>query len=240
MKDSLFALKKMHKTYTLIACFFSLGSFAQLENFYVFGGIGTAYYQGDLNARAFPSSKVMNFSFKGGFGYHLNEKVGVLAHYSKSSLNASDLHTKNNAVKVARGISFKSPLTEFGLNFKIRNVLSTEKQYINYILLGANYFDFYPSNEISEFAYNPSVLETGYETSGINVPLGVGIGIWLIENLRVVWESSVHFTFTDYIDGVSHNGNPRYKDAFIDSHVMFLYSFSEPVAQKDRYQKKYR
>lgn len=230
----------MNKKITFFACLFSLGSFAQLENFYVFGGIGTAYYQGDLNARLLPSAKVVNFSLKGGAGYHFNDKFGVSAHYAKSSLDASDLDVKNNAVKVARGISFKSPLTEIGLNFKIRNVLSIDDQYINYILLGANYFEFSPSNEISEFAYNPSPLETGYETSGINAPLGFGFGMWMMENLRVVWETSVHLTFTDYLDGVSKNGNPAYKDVFIDSHVMFLYSFSERLAQKDRYQKKYR
>jgi len=230
----------MNKTYTFFACLFSLGSFAQLENFYVFGGIGSAYYQGDLNSRVFPSTKVLNFSFKGGVGYHFNDNFGVLAHYANSSLNASDLDVKNNAVTVARGLSFKSPLTEIGLNFKIRNILSLDNQYINYILLGANYFEFNPSTEISWDAYNPSPLENGYKTSGVNVPLGIGFGMWLMGNLRVVWEAAVHLTYTDYIDGVSQNGNPFYKDAFIDSHVMFLYSFNEPLAQKDRYQKKYR
>jgi hypothetical protein len=230
----------MNKTYTFLACLFTLGSFAQLENFYVFGGIGSAYYQGDLNSRILPSSKVLNFSLKGGAGYHFSPKFGVLAHYAKSSLSASDLDAKNNAVKVARGISFNSPLTEVGLNFKIRNVLNMDNQYINYILLGANYFEFNPSNEISEFAYNPSDLEFVYKTSGINVPVGFGFGTWLTENLRVVWEASAHLTFTDYIDGVSQNGNPEYNDVFIDSHIMLLYSFSEPLAQKDRYQKKYK
>ncbi|MAW64852.1 MAG: hypothetical protein CMD18_01515 [Flavobacteriales bacterium] len=231
----------MNKIYTFFACLFSLGSFAQLENFYVFGGLGSAYYQGDLNSKVFPSAKVLNFSLKGGVGYHLNEKFGVLAHFAKSSLNASDLDVKNNAVKVARGISFKSPLTEIGLNFKIRSVLSLDEKYINYILLGANYFEFNPTLlQEADPAYIPSPLENGYQTSGVNVPLGFGFGMWLKGNLRIVWETAVHLTYTDYIDGVSQNGNPVYKDAFVDSHVMLLYSFTEPLAQKDKYQKKYK
>jgi hypothetical protein len=231
----------MNKTYTFLACLFSLGSFAQLESLYVFGGIGSAYYQGDLNSRILPSPKVLNFSLKGGVGYHFSPKFGVLAHYAKSSLSASDLDAKNNAVKVARGISFNSPLTEVGLNFKIRSVLSLDEKYINYILLGANYFEFNPTLlQEADPSYIPSPLENGYQTSGVNVPLGIGFGMWLKGNLRVVWEAAVHLTYTDYIDGVSQNGNPVYKDAFFDSHVMLLYSFTEPLAQKDKYQKKYK
>jgi hypothetical protein len=229
----------MKKIFSILICLNTIGSIAQLEQIYFFAGIGPTYYQGDLNSKVIPPLDAINFSFKGGVGYHINNKFGITAHYAKSSLSASDLNS-NNAVKVARGISFTSPLSEIGLNFKIRDILGVSSEYINYVLFGANYFEFSPKNSISDFAYNPQPFETNYSTSGVNLPLGVGFGVWLVENLRVVWETSVHLTFTDFIDGVSKSGNSFYNDTFIDSHIIFLYSFSEPLAQKDKYQKKYR
>ncbi len=230
----------MKKNFTIISFLFSLGCFSQLENAYLFAGAGTTYYQGDLNARVFPDLRILNFSFKGGIGYHLNERIGILAHYTKSSVSASDLYV-DNAIKVARGISFKSPINEFGFNIKIRNIIKSQENLISYFLTGVNYFEFKPLTDISPYAYKPDLLlEEGYETSGINIPLGFGVGMWCTENLRIVWEASVHLTWTDYLDGVSQNGDPFYKDAFVDSHIMLLYSFSEPLDQKDKYQKKYR
>ena len=229
----------MKKLLTLFAFSFSFGLYAQLENLYAFIGSGLAYYQWDLNATAIPKSELLNLSFKGGVGYNFNKRYGVVLHYSSASLSASDAYA-DNAVKNARGLSFESPLTEIGLNLKIRNITGKQESYIGYLFTGINYFKFNPTITRSDFATINYAVESDYPSSGINIPVGIGFGIWLTENFGLVWEAAVHATYTDYIDGVSSNGNPNYKDSFVDSHVKLLYSFSQWVGKGRKSQKNYK
>ena len=157
-------------------------------------------------------------------------------HYTNASLSASDEYS-NNAIKNARGLSFKSPITEIGINLKIRNITGKQESYIGYLFTGINYFEFNPTVTRSEFATINYVPESDFSKSGFNIPFGVGFGIWLTDNFGLVWEASLHLTYTDYIDGVSSNGNPNYPDAFIDSHVKLLYSFSQWVGRGKKTQK---
>ena len=228
--------KKMRKIITAVVCLFSFESFAQWENAYAFVGAGTSYYHGDLNAML-PSPEILKPSFKLGFGYNFNKRYGAVLHYTQSSLSASDEYS-NNAVKNARGLSFVSPLTEIGLNLKIRNITGKQETYIGYIITGINYFQFNPTLTRSEFASINYVPERGFPKSGVNIPFGVGFGIWLTDNFGLVWEAALHATYTDYIDGVSSNGNPNYKDTFVDSHIKLLYSFSQWVGRGKKTQKK--
>ncbi|MBO72284.1 MAG: hypothetical protein CMD35_01585 [Flavobacteriales bacterium] len=227
----------MRRAVAIIICVCSFGSYAQWENAYAFIGGGTSYYQGDLNATAFPTPKILNLSFKGGLGYNFNKRYGIVLHYTESSLSADDAFV-NNAIKNARGLSFESPLKEIGLNLKIRNITGKQETYIGYLFTGINYFQFNPTLTRSGFATINYVVESSYPTSGFNIPFGVGFGIWLTDNFGLVWEASLHVTYTDYIDGVSSNGNPNYKDAFVDSHVKLLYSFSQWVGRGKKTQKK--
>lgn len=216
----------MRKLLTILALFIMLTSSAQWGNSYAFFGVGQSYYQGDLNATSFPSSKILNMSYKGGVGYHLHTRVGVTLHYSKTNLNGSDLFVKDED-KNARGLSFVSPINEFGLNFKIRNLTGNEGRTISYLFSGINYFKFNPTVTRSQNSDINYSVETGFPTSGVNIPFGVGFGWWFTGNVGVVWESSLHITYTDFLDGVSKNGNPNFKDAYIDSHIMLLFRFSE-------------
>lgn len=229
-------IKKMRKTFTICACLFSFGSFAQWENAYAFIGGGTSFYQGDLNS-TLPAPQIFNLSLKGGLGYNFNKRYGIVMHYTKASLSGSDEYS-NNAIKNARGLSFESPLTEIGLNFKIRNITGKQETYIGYLFTGINYFEFNPTVTRSDFATINYVPEPDFPKSGFNIPFGVGFGVWLTDNFGLVWEAALHVTYTDYIDGVSSNGNPNYPDAFVDSHVKLLYSFSQWVGMGKKTQKK--
>ena len=227
----------MKKTFTIIACLFSFGTFAQWENAYAFVGGGTSFYQGDLNS-TLPAPQILNLSFKGGLGYNFNKRYGIVMHYTNASLSASDEYS-NNAIKNARWLSFKSPITEIGVNLKIRNITGKQESYIGYLFTGINYFEFNPTVTRSEFATINYVPESDFSKSGFNIPFGVGFGVWLTDNFGLVWEASLHLTYTDYIDGISSNGNPNYPDAFIDSHVKLLYSFSQWVGRGKKTQKKF-
>ena len=216
----------MGKIITLIFLLISHISFAQWSNSYAFLGAGQSFYQGDLNATVLPSSHILNMSYKFGLGYNLHTRLGLTLHYSATNLNGSDYFVKDEAKNV-RGLSFNSPLNEFGLNIKIRNLTGRESRVISYLFSGFNYFKFNPIVTLSQNSEINYSVEKGYATSGINIPFGFGFGWWFTGNIGLVWESSLHITYTDYLDGISKNGNPNFKDAFVDSHFMLLFKFSK-------------
>ncbi len=221
----------------LILLVSSLESFAQYENLYAFFGVGQSYYQGDLNANAFPNGNILNMSYKGGIGYNFHTRFGAQMHYTQSNLNGSD-YFNNNAGMAARGLSFTSPLKEFGINFKLRNLNGKDGRWINYLFTGFNFFSFNPTVTKAESSETNYVAEDGYKKIGINIPAGIGIGYWATNNIGIVWESALHITYTDYLDGVSKNGNAKYKDAFVDSHIMVLFRFGEWKGMRKGSQKK--
>lgn len=222
---------------TVFVLIFGINASAQWDNAYAFFGAGQSYYQGDLNATSFPTTDILNMSYKGGFGYNLHTRFGLTLHYSRTKLNGSDLFVDDEA-KRARGLSFNSPVSEFGLNLKLRNLTGKEGRFISYLFSGINYFTFNPtvirSND-SDVNYS---VESGYPTGGVNIPFGIGFGWWFTQNIGLAWESSLHVSYTDYIDGISKNGNPNYKDAYVDSHVMLLFRFSEWEGAGRRTQKR--
>lgn len=199
---------------------------AQYENMYAFFGVGQAYYQGDLNKTAFPNSNILNMSYKGGIGYNFHHRFGAQIFYAQSKLNGSDFFN-NDAGMEARGLSFTSPLKQFGINLKVRNLNGKESRVINYLYSGIDYFWFNPTVTRAETADAVYVPESGYSTSGINIPVGLGLGYWITNNIGLVLETSLHIVYTDYLDGVSKNGNPDYRDGFVDSHIMLIYRFGE-------------
>lgn len=214
------------QTLLLFITLLSLSVSAQYENLYAFFGAGGTYYQGDLNKTAFPNSNILNMSYKGGLGYNFHTRFGAQIHYTQGSLNGSDFFN-NDADMAARGISFSSPLKEFGINFKVRNLNGKEGRFINYFYSGINFFWFDPTVTKSESSDVVYVPETGFSKSGANIPFGLGFGYWLTGNIGLVWEGGMHIVYTDYLDGVSKNGNPDFKDGFVDSHILLMFRFGE-------------
>lgn len=216
-------MKKIKVTILLLSC---LGAKAQVANFYAFFGLGQSYYIGDLNKSSFPRSETINISYKGGVGFNILPEIGVAVHLTKSSLNGSDFFGDLNG-NGDRGLSFVSPLTDFGINVKFRNSFGKQGQYLAYFFTGMNRFMFSPTvtkDPDSNINYLP---EKGFKKGGVNFPIGFGFGYKFTGNIGLVWESALHVTYTDYIDGISKNGNPNYRDAFVDSHLILVFRFSE-------------
>jgi hypothetical protein len=215
----------------------SFDTFAQYENLYAFFGVGKSYYQGDLNETAFPNSHILNTSYKGGIGYDFHTLFGAQIHYTQAQLNGNDYFNTSSGLNT-RGLSFTSPLKEFGINFKLRNLNGKEGRLINYLYTGVNFFSFDPTVTKLETSGTNYIAEVGFKKSGINIPAGIGIGYWVTNNIGIVWETGMHILYTDYLDGVSQNGNPNYKDSFIDSHIMVLFRFGEWQGMRKGYQRK--
>ncbi len=219
-------LRGMKKILPFLIIVFHFNLTAQWENAYAFFGVGQAYYQGDLNATSFPTGEILNMSYKWGAGFNLHTRFGLTMHYTRSSVNGSDFFSSDNDRK-ARGLSFNSPIREFGLNFKIRNLTGVEGRTISYLFSGLNVFSFNPTVTRSLDSDINYAVEQGFPKSGVNIPFGLGFGYWFTGNIGLVGEVSLHTTFTDFIDGISKNGNPNFNDAFVDGHAILIFRFSE-------------
>ncbi len=216
-------MKKIKVVILLLSC---LGAKAQVANFYAFFGLGQSYYLGDLNKSSFPRSETINISYKGGVGFNVLPEIGVAVHLTKSSLNGSDFFGDLDG-NGDRGLSFVSPLTDFGINVKFRNSFGNQGQCLAYFFTGMNRFMFSPTVTKDPDSNINYVPEKGFKKGGVNFPIGFGFGYKFTGNIGLVWESALHVTYTDYIDGISKNGNPNYRDAFVDSHLILVFRFSE-------------
>lgn len=216
-------MKKIKVVILLLSC---LGAKAQVANFYAFFGLGQSYYLGDLNKSSFPRSETINISYKGGVGFNVLPEIGVAVHLTKSSLNGSDFFGDLDG-NGDRGLSFVSPLTDFGINVKFRNSFGKQGQLLAYFFTGMNRFMFSPTVTKDPDSNINYVPEKGFKKGGVNFPIGFGFGYKFTGNIGLVWESALHVTYTDYIDGISKNGNPNYRDAFVDSHLILVFRFSE-------------
>ena len=216
-------MKKIKVVILLLSC---LGAKAQVANFYAFFGLGQSYYLGDLNKSSFPRSETINISYKGGVGFNVLPEIGVAVHLTKSSLNVSDFFGDLDG-NGDRGLSFVSPITDFGINVKFRNSFGKQGQYLAYFFTGMNRFMFSPTVTKDPDSNINYVPEKGFKKGGVNFPIGFGFGYKFTGNIGLVWESALHVTYTDYIDGISKNGNPNYRDAFVDSHLILAFRFSE-------------
>lgn len=225
-------MKKIILFTSLVFSFLTNKAEFDFNNLYVFGGAGLAYYQGDLNESSLPNTDILNMSYKGGIGLNYHTRFGVQLHYTHSSLNGSDFFNKDQSMQ-ARGLSFTSPIREFGVNFKVRNLNGKEGRVINYVFTGINYFSFNPSVAKSEASDVVFTSESGYKKSGVNIPFGIGLGYWVTGNIGVVWETSMHLLYTDYLDGVSKNGSPDYKDGFVDSHILIMFRFGDGSSSRN-------
>lgn len=153
-------------------------------------------------------------------------KIGIALHLTKSSLNGSDFFADTDDFN-GRGLSFVSPLTDFGINVKFRNAFGKQGQYLSYVFTGVNRFMFNPTvtkDPDSDVNYIP---EKGFKKGGVNLPFGFGFGYTFTGNIGLVLETALHVTYTDYIDGISKNGNPNHRDVFVDSHLILVFRFSK-------------
>lgn len=189
---------------------------------YVFGGPGFAYYQGDVAETLLPNLKMIKFNGKLGVGYNFYKRWDLRLHGSYGNLHGSDAYTANTA-KNARGITFTTRVIDAGLTLKYRDFFKKTGKVMNYAFLGFDYMNIAVNRAVSGTA--AAITEGSFSSSQFNIPIGFGLGRYLSRKWALVYEFSYHFALTDYLDGTSISGNPKAFDSFIANHLMLVYSF---------------
>lgn len=184
----------------------------KLKSFSVYLQAGTANYFGDLcpTGDCYSNSKV---NFGGGVSYRLNDYFFFNLNAQYYRIGASDIEF-GNASRIKRNLSFRAD--NFELNFQA-----------NFEFLNYNAFRYMSRKEfpISMFLFtgfgfttnNPKALYRGeyvalrplktegksYGAISAVLPIGLGIGYKVLDNLSVQLMAGYRFTATDYLDDVS-------------------------------------
>ena len=197
-------------------------SISAKAQFHLFGGAGFSYYQGDMYGTVLPTLKTMKFSWKAGVGYDFHRRWGVRAHYSKAGLHGSDSYS-NDAIAQARGVTFTTKVTDIGVTAKYKHLFKKSYRLMNYGFFGFDYMNM--SVARTDAGTAALIPEEAFSNTQFNIPVGLGLGWWFNAYWGAVAETSYHYAFTDYLDGISNAGNPKANDSYIDLHVMVVFRF---------------
>ncbi len=185
------------------------------QRFYLTGGIGGMYYNGDLRETGLPDLKTLHFSYGIGLDYELNRKFNLSYQFVKGMVSGNDAFSSSED-RNRRNLSFESKISEHSLRLQFKAFsLGKRKRLFARTFIGLGVFKFNPYyNSPSGTIYlQPLGTEGQNSTSGnyptpykltqINTPLGVNLNYRITSRIAVYSELTYHRTFTDYLDDVS-------------------------------------
>ncbi|MCO6480820.1 MAG: hypothetical protein J5I94_29530 [Phaeodactylibacter sp.] len=192
--------------------------------------IGVANYMGDLAPSPLAANET-RIAFGGHFRRMLNPKAALKGSVSFGKLTGADANIPMTETRVAsRGWEMSTGILEAALQMewhplggpRFNNAGVYQRQISPFIGagLGLAFGDAkvkVPQNDQTRFP------EADDKSAFIVFPMTLGIRFDVTESLIVTGEFSVRGTFTDYLDGVSENGNPGANDHYMFGGISILY-----------------
>lgn len=215
----------------LLALFFFLYSFILHGQVPLEAGffLGTTTYQGDLAENHIEPNE-LNFAFGGFLRYHFGYNFKMRGNVIYGEISGSDLNAKEKYLS-DRGWSFNSNIVEMSLLMEYHNFGRARSndvglfwaQFSPYIATGIGVANFDPNIKENNPLNTGNFPELDARTSTLTLPVIAGFQYDLNEYWIITFEVGSRFTFNDYLDGVSLNGNPDKNDLFIFTGVSVSY-----------------
>ena len=192
--------------------------------------IGVSNYMGDLAPSPLAANET-NLAFGGQYRYMLNPKTGLKGSATYTKLSGADANVplQDPSVGVRRW-KMETRLLEAALQAewhplgasRFNNAGVYQRQISPFIGAGVG-LAFgtakvnVPEDDKTRFP------ETDSQSAFLVFPMTLGIRFDVTESLILTGEFSVRGTFSDYLDGVSQNGNPNTNDHFMFGGISLLY-----------------
>lgn len=203
------------------------------------GGIflGVANYQGDLAPSPIAASEIRP-AVGGIYRYWFTPHLAVRGTVTWAKLSADD-RNRSNFTPGTRDWSMRGSLLELAVHpewhfFEKARYGSTgliNRQYSPYVSvgLGAAF-----SNVKLQVPPDDrfKIPEVDAKKTFIVVPISIGMRFDINEDFLISAEFGTRCTFSDYIDGVSINGNPKKDDWYFFTGLSFVYVIEEIVGSK--------
>lgn len=180
----------------------------------VFGGMSN--YMGDVSHQNMYLPET-HPAFGLFFRYNANRYLAAKLNVTHGNISSKDTYSNNPSLK-ARNLSFRSPVTEFGLTGEI-NILGYQpyglkRIFSPYVFIGIAGFHFDPSTKYDNRWVKLQPLGTEgqgfvqgrddkYNMLSISIPFGLGLKFAITDKVNVGLEAGLRKTFTDYLDDVS-------------------------------------
>ncbi len=179
--------------------------------------IGGVNYIGDVGDESYIAPNDLYFGLI--YKWNMTSRITLRAQAIHLRIQDNDLNSQN-AIKQARGYSFKNSINEFALG--------VEFNYYDYSLRRKGWNSTpYLIAEIAIFNYNTVVKETtpnNFETEGkmaFTVPVGIGYKTKLASNIGFGVETILRYTFADDLD-YNHKEFPQLNFGNPDSNDWYL------------------
>jgi hypothetical protein len=171
--------------------------------------LGTSNYHGDLQDKAFTFQEA---HFAGGLGlsYDLSNRVTVRGNFKIGKISGDDKKGRNKA----RNLNFTSQLTEGDIDLQYFITPMGIHSLSPYVFAGVALYHFDPYTfDSTGHKYFLRFLGTEgegfvagqntYHLTQVAIPFGVGVKLWLSDNINAGIEVGFRKSFTDYLDDVS-------------------------------------
>lgn len=191
---------------------------------------GIINYQGDL-----ADGYIVLSETKPSFGIHLrhfiNNRASVSFNYWYGNLTGKDANSKSQSLRI-RNFSFSSTLQEITVNgewaltnVKVGGTGLFKASLVPYLSVGAG-VAFAPGKPKAPVnALEDPFPELGDRDNFFSLPIIGGLRWNVAPNTIINFEMGSRMIFSDYLDGVSINGNPNRNDWYIISAVGVSYYF---------------
>lgn len=193
---------------------------------------GLVVYQGDLSESDLLEPKELNPAFGGLLRYHFNDKLKVRGHVIYGKISGTDKNATDPSLH-DRGWSYESFIVELTFVGEYHPFAKPRegrsglfKPHLSpYIGAGAGFINFNPRVKVENPLDADKFPEGQRKTTAISLPIVAGLRFDFSEFYIATLEAGWRVTFNDYLDGVSHNGNPLKNDPFIFTGLSLTYYF---------------
>lgn len=197
-------------------------SFSQ-GKFGVFVGAGTMWYAGDLQETFFAQPQTLRWTANAGLHWQITRRWGLQLNYTVGEILGDDAFASPR--RQARGFAFQTLVHEIGLRGTFDILPNDKWKVLPYLTAGVGALNFDPG--VVETELRPQSLE---QVENPNWTLAIPSGIGAKWQINCEWalkgEVLYHWTISDYLDGVSVRGNPKWDDGLWDVNVGVIYFFS--------------
>lgn len=205
-------------------------------------GTGSLVYFGDLYRY-----KDSN-PFFGNLGMHLGLGTQITSYLdAQFYFGAGRLSYQENTVE--RNANFKTSLITTGLQFSYNfDNFFTNKPVVHPLFtLGLENVEFNSKTDLNgDLNFETDIRKLNldgqgqYALNALSLPIGIGAEIDLVQGFSVRFTTTMHFTFTDYIDGISSAGEGARKgnsanDRFVYTGVTIVYTLDKRSKSDDPY-----
>lgn len=223
--------------YTLILLFlFPMLTFAQ-KGTEVGAFVGIAQYQGDLAPFPVAASET-NLALGGLYRYLFSSNLALRGTFTWGQISGDDRNRdsfrpgqrewvmKNNIMEMA----VHAEWIFFGSD-RYSNTGLHERQYSPFVALGLG-ASFTNARLEVPTEDRSKIPESEATSTFLVVPISAGLRLDITQDFLLSAEFGTRATFSDYIDGVSQNGNPDKGDWYFFAGISLVYVLDELVGSK--------